>query len=656
MADSLDVSRFVWESFNHFGKKQILKDTFVNNDSACTLVDDYELRFLMSSGNIDDYFNALSQDIQTGEKALISLNHMLKNKVSPTGKSTMSGIFNKVAGTSGIQEIRNEASQAIELYGKLIDCYESAKNGVKEVSNDFVDLRAEILHIYEKYVMLLIDFFGDSIKSVAPELFNFDSIEYLDTSAMFEHIKLQYDELSENCSALVGMISENFANSLQSAAQNRKTLGRSGALAIAAINFISHRIDAKEKEVMMQQEFEKLKMNIKRDVNNISADGMRLKTIFDTIDKYYIPKSQAYLNFSDQILSKEFSDLLHDLYEKGGVAELLSERDALNEQLLHSIEENNDHTNNINYYKQNICQCEHFLKEKEDDDVNVKASKPSKPNFIVNLLTLGSANNTYNRKVYEWSLLGGKVVKEYDNFKADIALDSAELDSHQKAKSNLDEEIKKMKAKQKMLSKKILEKLSTNSDIKKSLAYHLEDIVKLLYIGKTILESKLDEKSIKAIHFDTYHTNELPQETKESLNCFIDSVCKIGVNNKDKIANNLINSEGIPVNSDTIESVINSGARLAKSLIELNLLREQNKIAIAKYDAKVMEIQQEFKYQMSIIDNKADALTKILIKLDKSTTIDARKQALLLLGKDFQVFKCESELDDFLNGKLNITL
>ena len=641
MSDSLDVTRLVWEAYNHFGKPRSIKEAFVNNDSECPLVDDYELRHLISTGQTENYFNALSADVKEGERALIDLDGMLQGQMSVTGTTVMAGLLSKLTGTSGIQEVRNDASKVVELYGKLVEGYENAKESVKEVAHDFVDLRTEILRIYEKYVMLLIDFFGDSVKSIAPELFDFESIEYLDTSAMFERIKLQYDELSENCSVLMGEISESFANSVRSVAQNSKQLGQSGALAMAAVSAISHYLDAQEKTTRMKSDLESLKMNVKRDVNNIKADYTRLQTVFKTINDLYIPKAHAYYRYSDKILSKEFENMVAGLYAKGGVAELEKERDAVVKELRVAMDEQIDHANNIEYYEQNIERYQHMLKDKEDDYQNAKAMQPTKPNAIVNLLTFGSAMSSYNKKAYEWNRVSGNLVREYERFKGEIELDSAELDSHRKAKDDLDREISAIRSRQKSLTKSILNKISVDQSMRSALAAHVEDIIAILHIGKAILESKLDARSIKAIHFDTYHSNELPVHLKEAVHNFSNAI-----------------SEGYEeFKKDTsMDMVVSNGINLAETLINLQMQREQNMISIAKYDAQLKELQDDFGKQMANIDNQADIMLKILAQLNTAATPEEQKNAMLLLGKSCKAFKSEEEFSNFLNGKLNITI
>lgn len=70
VTDSIEVSRLAWEAYNHYGKDQQIKSTFVNNDSQTSIVDEYELRHLITADNKDGYFDALSTDLKNGENAL----------------------------------------------------------------------------------------------------------------------------------------------------------------------------------------------------------------------------------------------------------------------------------------------------------------------------------------------------------------------------------------------------------------------------------------------------------------------------------------------------------------------------------------------------------------------------------------------------------
>lgn len=655
MTDSLEVSRLVWEAYNYYGKDPLIKSTFVNNDNDSSVVDDYELRQLIATGKNDEYFNALSKDLKNGENALTVLDNMLKTKVSEAVASEMSSLMSIIMGTKGIENVKKEATQAVELYGQLVNVYDEAKSGVKEVTHEFVDLRTEILHVYEKYAQMLVDFYGDSIKRVAPSLFDFDSIEYLDTAQMFEKVKLQYDLLSENCAAMMSEISDGFSNSVMIASQGSKALDRKGAVAIAAVEAIKHYLDASEKTVRMKSDLEAFKMNIKKDVTNIKSDYTRLATVYKTINDLYIPKADAYFKFSGKLLSAEFEQMVSTLYAKAGVAELVKERDNVMDEIRVMSEQLNDHKNNLIYYGEQLEHCQEVITEKKDDYENAKSLRPSKPSVIVNVLTFGSADKKYSQKMFKWKGVYGNLVKEYENAIVDEAVYGQDLNYQEDARREAEEKLTQLKAKQKELTDKILKTISVDTDMKKKLASHLEDIIRMLHVGKEILESGLDTKSIKAINIDTFHSNELPEDIKNAVANFKDLVNEVAPDLKEDVKNHMA-KEFNEQELAEMKKVYAESLKLTDALISLEALKEQNQVSSEIYDKELEKIQEEFNSQMAKTDAKADVLGNVLKEINTAPDAEARKKAIIKLTKGGKIFADEDDFNKFINGDLTINI
>ena len=655
MTDSLEVSRLVWEAYNYYGKDPLIKSTFVNNDNDSSVVDDYELRQLITTGNNEEYFNALSKDLKDGENALTVLDNMLKTKMSEAVTSEINSLMSIIMGTKGIENVKKEATQAVELYGKLVNVYDEAKSGVKEVTHEFVDLRTEILHVYEKYAQMLVDFYGDSIKRVAPSLFDFDSIEYLDTAQMFEKVKLQYDLLSENCSVMMSEISDGFSNSVMIASQGGNALGRKGAVAIAAVEAIKHYLDASEKTVRMKSDLEAFKMNIKKDVTNIKCDYSRLATVYKTINDLYIPKADAYFKFSGKLLSAEFEQMVSTLYAKAGVAELVKERDNVMDEIRVVSEQLSDHKNNLIFYGEQLEHCQEVITEKKDDYENAKSLRPSKPSVIVNVLTFGSADKKYSQKMFKWKGVYGNLVKEYENAIVDEAVYGQDLNYQDDARREAEEKLTQLKAKQKELTDKILKTISVDTDMKKKLASHLEDIIRMLHVGKEILESGLDTKSIKAINIDTFHSNELPEDIKNAVADFKDFVNEVAPDLKEDVKNHMA-KEFNEQELAEMKKVYAESLKLTDALISLEALKEQNQVSSEIYDKELEKIQEEFNSQMAKTDAKADVLGNVLKEINTAPDAEARKKALIKLTERGKTFASEEEFNNFINGTLTINI
>ena len=655
MTDSLEVSRLVWEAYNYYGKDPLIKSTFINNDNDSSVVDDYELRQLIATGKNDEYFNALSKDLKDGENALTVLDNMLKTRMSEAVTSEINSLMSIIMGTRGIENVKNEATQAVQLYGQLVNVYDEAKNGVKEVAHDFVDLRTEILHVYEKYAQMLVDFYGDSIKRVAPSLFDFDAIEYLDTAEMFEKVKLQYDLLSENCSVMMSEISDGFSKSVQIASQSSKALGRNGAIAVAAVEAIKHYLDASEKTVRMKSDLEAFKMNIKKDVTNIKSDYTRLATVYKTINDLYIPKADAYFKFGGKLLSAEFEQMVSTLYAKAGVAELVKERDEVMDEIRAVSDQLNDHNNNIIFYDEQIGRCQGILTDKKDDYENAKSLRPNKPSVIVNVLTFGSADKKYSQKMFKWKGVYGNLVKEYENAIVDEAVYGQDLNYQDEARREAEEKLTQLKAKQKELTDKILKTISVDTDMKKKLASHLEDIIRMLHVGKEILESGLDTKSIKAINIDTFHSNELPEDIKNAVADFKDFVNEVAPDLKEDMKKNLEKNFSEQEIAE-LKRVYKESIKLTDALVSLEALKEQNQISSEIYDNELEKIQTQFNSQMATIDAKTDVLGNALKEINTAPDAETRKRALIKLTEKGNVFANEEEFNNFINGTLTINI
>lgn len=655
MTDSLEISRLAWEAYNHYGKDPLIKSTFVNNDSNTSIVDDYELRQLIAADNKDGYFNALSKDLENGENALTVLDNMLKTKMSEAVASEMSSLMSVIMGTRGIENVKNEASQAVQLYGQLVNVYDEAKNGVKEVAHDFVDLRTEILHVYEKYAQMLVDFYGDSIKRVAPSLFDFDAIEYLDTAEMFEKVKLQYDLLSENCSVMMSEISDGFSKSVQIASQSSKALGRNGTIAVAAVEAIKHYLDASEKTVRMKSDLEAFKMNIKKDVTNIKSDYTRLATVYKTINDLYIPKADAYFKFGNKLLSAEFEQMVSTLYAKAGVAELVKERDEVMDEIRAVSEQINDHNNNIIFWNDDMERCQGILINKKDDYDNAKSQRPNKPSVIVNVLTFGSADKKYSQKMFKWKGVYGNLVKEYENAIVDESVAGQEVYYQEEARREAEKRLTQLKTRQKELTDKILKTISVDTEMKRALATHLEDIIKMLHVGKEILESGLDSKSIKAINIDTFHSNELPEDIKTAVANFKDLVKEVAPNLKEDVKKNL-EKEFSEQEIAELKRVYNESVKLTDALVSLEALKEQNQVSSEIYDKELEKIQTQFNSQMAGIDAKADVLGNVLKEINTAPDAETRKKALIKLTEGGKIFADEDDFNKFINGDFTINI
>lgn len=704
--DSIEVSKLVWEAYSTASKAiaSLIASTYISNTSSTTVIDEYASKHYLNGGDTSSALSHIDNNASLAGKGLDALtdiiNKQMPTKASPKQKDgLLAAGLNKITGTSGVQEVKANATAVVQRYTDIINVYEGAKTEVQDVMNDFVDIRGDVLKNYDKYAMMLTDFFGDSIKGVAPVLFDFDSVEYLNTQEMLKNVVLKYDKLTEDCTILISEISEGFSNTLQHASQVSKGVSKGFGLAIAATSVLSHYLGASEKTARMQMELDKLKMNVKHDVVTIKGDYARLATIYKTINDLYIPKANAYYKYGGKVFDAEFKKLLDVLYADAGVKAMVEERNKILDERKELCDLINDHKENIAYYEENISHCTEIKEARQGDYDEAIAQRPQAPSVIVNIFTLGQAKKKYNRHIYDWNSSYRKVVKEYENLDISIKTDTVELDDHKKELQSLESELKNLNKDIKSKTERIMTTINVAPEMKKQLAKHLGDIIQLLYIAKDIIQSGLDERQIKTVKMKEYKDNELPEDVKNAIQSFTNAMSGIVADNVDKISNSIAmgiteaqtaaliaekvrkdhkrnvngadkqqaNNTELPqaempseatiaAMSDATMMAAQSGVQLMGTLAELAALREKNKITSQEYDKKLQEFKSQFKQDMQAIDNKSQVLNEILKKINTASDNEELKNALLLLADGNDVFGSDKDIEEFLKGNKTINI
>lgn len=209
LSDSLEVSDLVWDAYVYYNRNSNIREAFMNNARDAYLVDEYEVLHLLEESDGKALFQYLGNRLEKGGR---SLNFF--NITDMSGDYTISvptRLISSIMGTKGVQDVREEAKLIFEGYTKMVDTYEIARMDVKAVASDFVMLRGKILEMYRQYALALIDVFGDSVRMISPELFDYDAIEWPDVQGMIKNLHLEYKLVSNSCSLLISEISDSFS-------------------------------------------------------------------------------------------------------------------------------------------------------------------------------------------------------------------------------------------------------------------------------------------------------------------------------------------------------------------------------------------------------------------------------------------------------------
>lgn len=316
------------------------------------------------------------------------------NLVLVKGTSKMADI---VMGTNGVKDVRSKASTMFDKYTKMVEAYHYAEDSVRGNIEDFTSLRSDIGTVYRDYALKLIDIYGDSIKMVSPDLFDFKRIEWLDVDEMLKYVELEYNKLTEKCAALIGEISVSFRTSLQGSLQACKSLSngnKSLGLAMAGLTMLERYMGASERANRLKSDLSVFQMSVKHDATRIKADMGRLLVICKTLNDVVIPKANVFLRYGEKLLASDLKATLDALYADETIRPLEEQRKCLLQQMKALDMEMNDHLQNIDVYTSLINDITASLESKQGSYMEAKAKKPSKPFFLVNWITFGMATRT----------------------------------------------------------------------------------------------------------------------------------------------------------------------------------------------------------------------------------------------------------------------
>ena len=680
-SDSSEVGSLVYEAYCYYRNDGNISIAFVTNNSRSTLVADYKLNYCIEQGHTDTALAIAENDLQMTENSIDKLQNMIALNLEVAMVKGASKMADVLTGTSGVKNVRETASNVFNKYSKLVEAYRYAEDNVRGNIGDFTSLRSDIEATYREYALRLIDIYGDSIKMVSPQLFDFNKVEWLDVDNMLRQIELEYNKIQDKCGVLITEISDSFRNSLQSSMSAYKSVANSNkslGLAMAGLGMLDHYLAASEKTNRLRGDLQVLQTSVKHDATRIKADMGRLLVIYKTLNDVIIPKANVYLRFAAKLMDSDFKTMTDLLYADANVRPLEEERRALLRQIKAAEIEMNDHLQNIDVYKSMVGELTAMLESKRPSYFNAQSRKPSKPFFLMNWLTLGSANRNYYRNYSEWAAVCAPLIREYDNMQVDLKLDNEELLSHQEAANAIKGEHSRLSARLNEVSKEIRSRIVCSDDLKLKALKHLRDVVAMLKLGREIAESKLDEKLLRTVDISDFkETTKLPADIEENLSEFtnlladnlhadrrmaarlLDETAQMaGEKKKIKGKTNapVYTDEELDMVQGATEEALQRGVALFDSMAKLKLMQLNGKIAAAAYDEQLTHYKKVFGEYLNKIDDKSAYLRRVFKRINLAGNDEERKQAMLMLS-DLSGFNLSmQDFTEFINGNKQIEL
>ena len=683
-SDSSEVSKLVFEAYKFFRENGNIAIAFVSNNSRTTLVAEYKLNDSLEQGDKKKALKIAETELALSSSALDKLKEQVElnlNLVLAKGASKMTDI---VMGTNGVKEVRSKASSMFDKYTKMVEAYHYAEDSVRGNIEDFTSLRTDIGTTYRDYALKLIDIYGDSIKMVSPDLFDFKRIEWLDVDEMLKYVELEYNKLSDKCAALMGEISDSFRASLQSSLQSYKSLSngnKSLGLAMAGLTMLDHYMAAGERTNRLKADLALFQTSVKHDATCIKADMGRLLVICKTLNDVVIPKANVFLRYGEKLMDSDLKAILDSLYADETIRPLEEQRRKLLQQLKTLDLEMNDHLQNIDVYTSLINDITSTLESKRASYNDAKAKKPLKPFFLVNWFTFGVANKNYYRDFAEWNDNCFPLIREYESYQVDLKLDKDELAAHREAQTQLKSEHTKLSSELSKVSSEIRSKIVCSDDLKLKMLKHLRSLVAMLKLGREIMESKIDEKLVHTVDIPDYReAAKLPADIEQNISLFtgmladnlhadremakklLDGVTEYAGADKKVEGKNAqgkqteYSEEDLEMTTGAMEQSLQQGIALFDSFTQLKTLQLNGRLASAAYDEELRKHADAFKREMAKIDNKSAYLREVFKRINLASNEEERKQAILLLSDLSGYSLSEQEFTDFINGKKQIEL
>ena len=627
------MSKLVFDAYRYFHDNGNIAIAFVSNNSRTTLVAEYKLNDSLEQGNKEEALKIAEMELALSSSALEQLKEQVEqnlNLVLLKGTSKMADI---VMGTNGVKDVRSKASTMFDKYTKMVEAYHYAEDSVRGNIEDFTSLRSDIGTVYRDYALKLIDIYGDSIKMVSPDLFDFKRIEWLDVDEMLKYVELEYNKLTEKCAALIGEISVSFRTSLQGSLQAYKSLSngnKSLGLAMAGLTMLEHYMGASERANRLKSDLSVFQTSVKHDATRIKADMGRLLVICKTLNDVVIPKANVFLRYGEKLLASDLKATLDALYADETIRPLEEQRKCLLRQMKALDMEMNDHLQNIDVYTSLINDITASLESKQGSYMEAKAKKPSKPFFLVNWITFGMANKNYYRDFAEWNAVCFPLVREYESYQVDLKLDKEELKSHREEQTRIKNEYAKLSSELDKVSKEIRSK---PSDVEQNLSLFTGMLADNLHADKDMVKNLLDgveayTKGHKKIEGKTAQQNK-PAEYSE---------------------------EDLAMTTGAMEQSLQKGIALFDIFAKLKAQQLSGCLASAAYDKELKKHADEFKREMAKIDNKSAYLREVFKRINLAGSEEERKQAMELMSDLSGFSLSEQEFTEFINGKKQIEL
>lgn len=684
--DSVEVSDAVWNAYLYYRKDKNILNAFRSNYSFDLLVPDSEVREnasedrrYASTMHLDKMAGSFDELQKTLETDLIGLQEFINNPEKRMGDPKQSGLVRGltraseyVEGTKGLKDVQYESEVLQSGLNEVCNSYTAEAGMVKGATSYFSKLREELLAVYYKYSGILLDLYGDQIRKVEPELFDYNSISYLDVQTIVDGVLEELSFIQESSGIAVAHLTEN-VNQIGTKIIDtaKKTKDWRAAAVEGAFDLVSHHLSAIAETKDLKSHLERAKRRALDTVVRISADEGRLIEVFKILNDLIIPKAIAFYRHADKVLSREVDGILALVYSSEELRGLYQQREQLLDRLVHlnrSLEDSDVHRA---LYERQAQEMADYLEENLTKYQANILNLPKRPSMLQRILTLDRASEQYNG-ILNYLDKNGTMdfIRSYIYKKVEHQLTQNALDDQNALYNSCCDEINEINVELDQISQQIYQVLGSDKKLRQKFSSHLVPIVGLLRGARTVIELSLEEsltrpKEIKL----TSEMFDVPEDIKKKLN----TMALVGHQVVNNMAENAYSQEELEAKqSDKPLLVEERAARrneidreaecvhklvdVTHKFVELGLEKEQTKRATEEYSKEFERLKAEFQQRYAEIDDKADALREALKIINTTDNQDSMAKGLLLLADVDVDSLTDEEMEDFLMGRKTIKL
>lgn len=512
LTDSFRLNEIIRDVYNNI-KGEEMRNAFLNSfydHNGVSICQDAEIGYYPSVWNSGNNNHNIERIHQLSD----GLNHqlILSSDFSPSeliaeiinssevceANTSLSGM---ITGTNKIKEAKAEVETLSNKYYNLISEYDTIKDDVNYQLHYFDKIRTQLKCLREDVIQVLMEIFGDQLKSVEPELFNISQIDFVDTEKLIQKVQLEFDALIANSDkSISGITKDNIASFLTIGgaaicriSNNNTKEVRTDALVGAAIEGAFAIFESREQSQIETNKIRKRCFDLEKklliDKGIIEQDLYRIKELLLQLSESLIP---ILSKFTDQLNIQLQSTLIpyeKEILQDEELCKLKKENEKLigdkrkQKLYLNDVKERVLVSNSILEGSKSICEelesIYHYAQDNNPDNIK----KNSYPALYIDKIV-----DKFSR---QHKRLFASIIREYDENKDVYNKEIITLKQLEEEKESINKELNSIESSIYINTIQIQEKM--RNSVEDSFILSFKDLFRLLKSSRDILDTPVLE-------------------------------------------------------------------------------------------------------------------------------------------------------------------